>query len=357
MRASNGKRRLTDKDDERDQRGRQRADDLVAKQVLEQAQKRACISTLGNGGLVSGTTETGAGDCTIGVTQGGADELGGNKEHNSESSSQVGANLVGGDKENNGEPAVNGVGQTAGGDKDLVEVDKTGRANTTGDNNQLPGKGVETNASSRSSEMNVNDHTDDDKSRDSSDDDDDGGDDGEGDDMDVSIDLEATIRDLKKQLEESKQRESANALANGPFSLVDLSGVRATNQSENGVRGAGREDLDVSSLGTVLTAGAAGLLKDVEFTVFVNRKAFRYAKYWVTARDAPVDSALANYFNSNWYGDYVQRTLGRHPRFDDWWMHNGVYIRQRLNQKRTNNIGQLRKIFKGMFSWWTHCKR
>jgi hypothetical protein len=69
----------------------------------------------------------------------------------------------------------------------------------------------------------------------------------------------------------------------------------------------------------------------------------------VPARDAPVDSALALYFESNWYGDYVQRTLGRHPRFDDWWFHNGVYIRQRLNQKRTNNIGQLRKIFKGMF--------
>jgi hypothetical protein len=162
---------------------------------------------------------------------------------------------------------------------------------------------------------------------------------------------EETIRSLKKQLEESKKREPAGALANGDITMVDMTSVQEKNNggNYNANAYAGAVEVDVSSLGTVLTASAAGLLKDAHFTAFVNRKVFRYAKYWVPVRDAPPDSALANYFRSQWYGDYVERGLGRHPCFDDWWVHNGLYIRQRLNQKRTNNIGQLRKVFKGMF--------
>jgi hypothetical protein len=345
LRASNGKKRNAGKGDERDKRGQQRSDGLAAQNVLQQTQKRARITAGENGAGASSTSETGGSDADRGVPECSADDLGGNKELNSESSSQRGVHQYGKDKEIVGPSGVNELGQTTDGGEDGGVVDKTvgadpsSESNTTSENNRRSGLGVETSQSSRSSNKGDDDQLDDDSRAPS-----DGGDvEGEG------VDLEATIRNLTKQLAESKKRESTSALANGTFSLVDLSGVRATNRDDDGDQGAGKEELDVSSLGTVLTAGAAGLLKDVEFTLFVNRKAFRYAKYWVPARDAPVDSALALYFESNWYGDYVQRTLGRHPRFDDWWFHNGVYIRQRLNQKRTNNIGQLRKIFKGMF--------
>jgi hypothetical protein len=106
-------------------------------------------------------------------------------------------------------------------------------------------------------------------------------------------------------------------------------------------------EIDVSSLGTVLTTGLTGLLKDDQFTEFCNRKAFRYAKYWVPARDAPPDSALANYYRDRWWLDHVKRYKGLNQSFDDFWCHNGNYVRSRLNTKRTNTIGQLRRIFKG----------
>ena len=362
LRARNGKRRKAGKGDEREERGRQRADGFAAKQVA-QAQKRANqqqdVLADENGARGSGTSETGGGNATIGGTQcGDGDvELGGNNNRITESSSAGGVRRVGGDKENCGRPAVNGVGHTVDSGEYGGGVDKTGGegpssgSNTDVDDIRCSHPGVVTTPSDQDSDEDDDDQSGDDQSGDengrspSRDGDSEGG----GGGRDETITLEATIRKLTRQLEESKKREPASALSSGNFSLVDLSGVRATNRRDGGNRESGQEELDVSSLGTVLTAGAAGLLKDVEFTSFVKRKAFWYAKYWVPARDAPVDSALANYFKSNWYGDYVQRNLGRHPCFDDWWIHNGMYIRQRLNQKRTNNIGQLRKICKGMF--------
>ena len=130
---------------------------------------------------------------------------------------------------------------------------------------------------------------------------------------------------------------------------MDLSVVRGANGGAQNDENADTVTGEISSLGTELAASATGLLKDVRFTAFVNRKAFRYAKYWVAARDALPGSALANYFKEHWWEDYVRRVPRRPPCFDKWWAHNGQYIRQRINQKRTNNIGQLRKVFKGMF--------
>jgi hypothetical protein len=106
-------------------------------------------------------------------------------------------------------------------------------------------------------------------------------------------------------------------------------------------------EIEVSSLGTVLTTGAAGLLKDDHFTTFCNKKAFRYAKYWLPARDAPQDSALAKFYRDRWWSEHVKRNIGCHPCFDEFWVHNGQYVRNRLSTKRTNTIGQLRQIFKG----------
>ena len=107
---------------------------------------------------------------------------------------------------------------------------------------------------------------------------------------------------------------------------------------------------DVSSLGSSLTASANSLLKNFHFTTFCNRKAYRYAKYWVPVRDSPSDSELASYFRNNWWDEHVLRATSRLPTFPEWWYHNGITIRQRLNQKRTNDIGRIRATFKGKFS-------
>ena len=156
---------------------------------------------------------------------------------------------------------------------------------------------------------------------------------------------EATIKRLEREIGEMKKRDLSTSTTSGDYSINMAAVGRAANDNE----GANDQMLDeeVSSLGTVLTVGHAGLLKDLRFTSFVNRRAFRYAKYWVAARDVPPESALATYFKDNWYEDCVARSRARHPCFDEWWVYNGQYIRQRLSQKRTNNIGQLRKVFRG----------
>ena len=104
---------------------------------------------------------------------------------------------------------------------------------------------------------------------------------------------------------------------------------------------------DVSTLGSMLTTSENGLLKNLKFTYFCNKRVYRYAKYWDPRRDSPVNSALAKFCRENWWDGYVKRETQRLPPFEEWWFHNGFCIRQRINQKRSNDTGRIRKTFKG----------
>jgi hypothetical protein len=166
----------------------------------------------------------------------------------------------------------------------------------------------------------------------------------------VEKDQKERIEELESKIHELEKSKTAVPLDTGGFN-INLGGEDGTVErgGENRQRNGGMADTEVSSLGTGITSGGMGLVKDNNFTSFCNKKVFRYCKYWCPPRDSPTNSGLAVFFKERWWGDYQQREMGRHPSFEYWWTENGMYIRQKLNLKRTNNISQLRKIFKGMY--------
>jgi hypothetical protein len=158
------------------------------------------------------------------------------------------------------------------------------------------------------------------------------------------------IEELTRVIHELEKSKQAVSLETGAFSINVGEDQGPTGREGNDRQKVGdTADTEVSSLGTAVTTNTMGLLKDNHFTSFCNKRVFRYCKYWWSTRDSPTNSELAGFFRAHWWGDYQRREMGSHPCFDKWWTENGMYIRQKLSLKRTNNISQLRKIFKGMY--------
>ena len=86
---------------------------------------------------------------------------------------------------------------------------------------------------------------------------------------------ETLIANLTKELDSYRKKDVAITVEPGVYS-ISLNGASRPRDGNSDNRKNSEEtiEIDVSSLGRVLTTGVAGLLKDDQFTEFCNKKAF-----------------------------------------------------------------------------------
>ena len=76
----------------------------------------------------------------------------------------------------------------------------------------------------------------------------------------------------------------------------------------------------------------------------VNNQVFRYVKYWDNERDAPPTEALAEMVRKDHWEKHV--TFDQ-MCFEKWWYTVCPFVKARINLKRTNQVSQIRNMFKG----------